>query len=514
MHIGEFVARNARRMPARPALVWQGRRFSWGEFNQRVNRLANALARFGAGPGTTLAGLLDNGSAFLELNFAAAKIGAVLVPIMPRSVPREIAHVVNDVGAKIVLAERDVLPVIGSIRAGLASVEAIIGLESGDAFDLERLMHDASADEPEVQVDPDAIGLIKYTSGTSGVPKGCARTHRQTALAALLYVAHVPHHESDRATISSPLAAGFAISLANAMVLGGSTIHVLRKFDPQVLLETIERERITLAYAIQSTFNAFTRYPELDRFELSSLRLFTGTSATQDTILGLRRLRAHPSFRGSFVNAYGSSEAGGYVSYNMPEDYEQALAQPELEPRVESIGREAMFCRIECLDEALRPVPCGEVGEMAIRSPTAFAGYWNMPEATAAVFRDGWLMTGDSAFKDADGFVYLAGRKRDMIKTGGINVYPAEIEYVLSGHAKVAEVAVVGVPDERWGEKVVACVIARAPCTQTELLEYCADKLAGYKRPKLIRFMSQLPRNDTGKIVKRELRELLAGGSG
>jgi acyl-CoA synthetase (AMP-forming)/AMP-acid ligase II len=509
VHIGEFPLRNARRMPGKTALVWQDRRLTWGELNERVNRLANALERLGAGPGTAIASLIENSDTFIELNFAVAKLGAILVPIMPRSVPREIAHVVGDVSAKIVVADSAARDALASIRAGLGSIETVIGTHSGDAFDIERLMHDASADEPAIRADPDAVGLIKYTSGTSGTPKGCARSHRQTALAALLYVAHVPHHESDRATISSPLAAGFAISLANAMALGGSCIHVLPRFDPELLLETIERERITLAYAIQSTFNAFTRHPDLDRFDLASVRLFTGTSASQDTILGMRRLRCHPSFRGLFVNAYGSSEAGGYISYNMPEDYERALADPALAQRVESIGREALLCRIECMDEDMRALPYGEVGEMAIRAPTVFAGYWNLPEATAAVFRDGWLMTGDLAFKDTDGFVYLAGRKRDMIKTGGINVYPAEIEYVLAGHAKVAEVAVVGVSDERWGEKVVACVVAREPCTEAELLGHCADKLAGYKRPKLIRFMAQLPKNDTGKILKRELRELL-----
>jgi acyl-CoA synthetase (AMP-forming)/AMP-acid ligase II len=146
---------------------------------------------------------------------------------------------------------------------------------------------------------------------------------------------------------------------------------------------------------------------------------------------------------------------------------------------------------------------------MAIRAPTVFAGYWNMPEATAAVFRDGWLMTGDLAMKDAGGFLYLAGRKRDMIKTGGINVYPAEIEYVLAAHPKVAEIAVIGVPDPRWGEQVVACVVARERCSEAELLEYCADRLAGYKRPKVVHFVPDLPKNDTGKIVKQALRELM-----
>jgi acyl-CoA synthetase (AMP-forming)/AMP-acid ligase II len=509
LHIGVFIARNARRRPAHPALVWRGKRHSWSQLNARVNRFANVLQRLGAGPGVAIASLVDNCNELLELNFAAAKIGAVFVPIMPRSVGREISHVVNDVGAKILVVHHEFSPAVAPVIGELRTIEAVIRIGSGDAQDLERLLRDASPEEPDARFDPDQVSLIKYTSGTSGAPKGCARTHRQTAIAALLYAAQVPHYESDRATISSPMAAGFALSLANCMVLAGTTIHLLPRFDALQLLETIERERITLAYAIQSTFNALTRHPELDRFDLSSVRLFTGTSATQDTILGLQRLREHPRFGGRFFNAYGSTEAGGYIAYNLPEDYEEALARPELAQRVESIGREGYACRVECLGEDMRSLPSGEVGEMAIQAPTVFSGYWNMPEATAAVFRDGWLMTGDLALKDEDGFLYLAGRKRDMIKTGGINVYPAEVEYVLAGHPKVAEVAVVGLTDEQWGEKVVACVVPRQTCTAQDLLEYCAGRLAGHKRPKGIHFMDDLPKNDTGKIVKQELRELV-----
>ncbi|MCC6474481.1 MAG: AMP-binding protein, partial [Burkholderiales bacterium] len=424
MHIGEFISRNARRRPAHTALVWRDERASWSELNARVNRFANALSRLGAGPGVAVASLLDNCAELLALNFAAAKIGAVFVPIMPRSVGREIAHVANDVGAKVLVLHQDFSAAAAPVTRDLKSLQALVRVGSGDAEDLERLLRDASAEEPGVCFDPDGVGLVKYTSGTGGAPKGCARTHRQTAVAALLYAAQVPHHQSDRATISSPLAAGFALSLANCMALAGTSIHLLPRFDALALAQTIERERITLAYAIQSTFNTFTRHPELERFDLSSVRLFTGTSATQDTIQGLRRLRAHPRFAGKFFNAYGSSESGGYIAYNLPEDYEEALARPELAQRVESIGREGYACRVECLDEDLRPAAPGAVGEMAIRAPTVFQGYWNMPEATAAVFRDGWLMTGDLALRDQDGFLYLAGRKRDMVKTGGINVYP------------------------------------------------------------------------------------------
>ena len=188
---------------------------------------------------------------------------------------------------------------------------------------------------------------------------------------------------------------------------------------------------------------------------------------------------------------------------------EDELADPALEHRVESIGREAMLCQVECLDDDLRPVKQGEVGEMAVKAPTVFKGYWNRPEETAEVLRGGWLLTGDMAWRDCDGFIFLAGRKRDMIKSGGLNVYPAEVEFVISALPRIAEVAIVGVPDEKWGEKVVACVVARGACTGEEVIAFCNGKLAGYKRPKEVIFMDELPKNETGKIVKRLLRDAL-----
>jgi acyl-CoA synthetase (AMP-forming)/AMP-acid ligase II len=514
--VGEFVARNARTIGDRPALVWQTQRLSWTQLDRRVNRLANALLDLGVAPGERIATLLDNCAAWIEIHLAASKIGAVLVPIMPRSVGREVAYIVEDVAPAILVIGAGNAAAVAGVPEQLTRAMTIVtvGETWPGAREYEELLASGAAHAPSVAVNPDAIAMIKYTSGTTGAPKGCCRTHRHVTMAALLYLMHVPHDRNDRATISSPLSAGFAVSLLNAFILAGTTIHLLPKFDVVQLLETIVRERITIAYAIQSTFNVVTRFVDLDSYDLGSLRLFTGTSGTQDTIVGMRRLRRHPSFRAGFLNAYGSSEAGGYIAYNTPDSYEATLADPTTAHRIESIGREAMLCRVACVDEELKPLPPGEVGEMAVRAPTVFSGYWNRPLETAAVFRQGWLVTGDMAMKDADGFLYLAGRKRDMIKTGGINVYPAEIELILGSHPKVAEVAVVGIPDPRWIEKVIACVVARESCSEAELLAFCTDKLSGYKRPKAIRFLTSLPRNELGKIVKRALRETMQNEGG
>jgi fatty-acyl-CoA synthase len=509
--VGAFVARNARAIGDRPALTWQGSRLTWSQLDQRVNRLANALLALGTEPGARIATLLDNCPAWIEIHLAASKLGAVLVPIMPRSVGREIAYIVEDVAPRILVLGPGNAAGIAAVPEALTRSMTVVtvGETWPGAREYEALLQSGPAEAPPVAVEPDATAMIKYTSGTTGEPKGCCRTHRHVTMAALLYLAQVPHDERDRATISSPLSAGFAVSLLNAFILAGTSIHLLPKFDVVQLLETIARERITIAYAIQSTFNVVTRFPALDSYDLGSLRLFTGTSGTQDTVVGMRRLRQHPTFRAGFLNAYGSSEAGGYIAYNTPALYDESLADPALAHRIESIGREAMLCEVACVDDDLNILPPGEIGEMAVRAPTVFSGYWNRPAETASVFRDGWLVTGDMARKDADGFLYLAGRKRDMIKTGGINVYPAEIEQVIAAHPKVADVAVVGVPDAQWIEKVVACVVSREECSEPELLAFCAENLSGYKRPKSIRFMTSLPRNELGKIVKRTLRDML-----
>ena len=493
----DFVARNARRIPDRPALVWQGRTFTWRALNARIDRLANGLKARGVRAGTPVIYALDNGPEVVELVEALGRLGAVAVPMLARSVEREIAHVAADVGAGAI--------VVGADAAEPTGIDTVIRL--GEDYD--RLVRNASAEPVDVARDPDAPIMIRYTSGTTGEPKGVIRTRRLVETATLMYLAHAPQTQTDSLAICSPLTVGLAGALLQVAFAAGATCHVMPKFDAGGLLELIAREKVTMGYAIMSMFDEVTRHPDLDRFDLTSLRHFTGSSATQDTLGGLQRLRAHPTFRGALFNAYGSTECGGYIAVHAPDELEAEISDPSLAHRVESIGREAILCRVECVDDDGRPVRQGEVGEMAVRAPTLFKGDWNRPDETAEVLRDGWLYTGDMAWRDADGFIFLAGRKRDMIKSGGLNVYPAEVEFVLSALPMLAEVAVVGVPDARWGEKVVACVVARAPVAPEEVIRFCQGKLAGYKIPKDIIVMDALPHNETGKVVKRELRERL-----
>jgi len=421
MITSDLILRNARRIPERAALVVDGKRFTWGEINTRINRLANVLTRLGVGRRDRVVYQLDNSSAAIETRYAIAKIGATGVPIVPGAVGREIVHIANDVGAKLLIVAAPFAKTIEEIQGELKTAgDAIgVGTDHGLPLDYDTITYRASIDEPGIDVDPDTICNIEYTSGTTGVPKGCMISHRATLINTMLYLAQVPHRREDRGVIGSPRDAGFGGYFFAAYAVAGAVTHLLPNLDPALLLDTIEREGISIAHMTQSGLDSFTRHPDLDAVDLSSLRLLIGSSGSKDTVGALRRLIYRPGFGADFVNAYGSAEAGGYFSYHLPADFENELEDPALYPRVESIGREGLLCRIECHDEEGKPVPTGEFGELAVQAPFIFSGYWNMPEETARVKRDGWLVTGDLVRSDENGFLYLAGSKRDVIETGG-----------------------------------------------------------------------------------------------
>ena len=511
MLIGDLVTNNARRIPHQEGLIWEKERITWAQLNCRVNRLANGLIYLGLQPGSRVAFLLNNCKEIVELYYAIAKIGCVAAPIMPRSVGREIAYIAKNVEASMLVVSAQYAALVEEIREELKSVGVVLGVGEGHPFrhDYNDLIGKFPDTEPRIPINPDSIYAIFHTSGTTGRPKGCMIQHGSKMMSNLNLLAHVPHDEDDRAMIFTPLNLSLGADMLHTYVLRGIPVVLLPKFDEIELLETIERERISLSYIIESTFDRLVTHPDLDKYNLACIRYLWVSSATRDAREGIKRLRKVKSFQGRFWNAYGSTETGGLVTFCSPHDIDRALEDSKSGHIFKSIGRETMLTQVDCVDDDGNPLPRGQVGEMVVRSPGLFSGYWNQSEQTREVLHDGRYFTGDLARKDENGFVYLEGRKKDMIKSGGINVYPAEIEEIFRSCPKVAEVAVVGVPDEHWGEKVVACVVAKKPCTEDELLNYCSDKLAGFKKPKSVVFVDSLPKDKVGKILKRELREAL-----
>lgn len=511
MHVGDIITSNARRLPDREAWICNDLRLTWSQVNRRVNRLANGLISLGLRPGDRVACLFRNCHRHAEILFALAKVGCVSVAIPPRSVGREIALIANDGGARAFFVGPDFSQTIASVRDELKTVEVIIGADEDHPFseDYEDLVMRSPEVEPEVSVDPDSVLTIRYTAGTTGAPKGCMRTHRQLLTAIINHLAHLPLSETDKALIGTPMWAGAGPSRLCQCAYRGLTSVILPKFDVQRLPWVIEREQITLLQCPPSTFADFVLYPELPKHNLSSLRLVRSPGSEPRGRESMLRLMSITTFKAGFYNSYGSAEAG-YITMLYPHELAAALTNPKLAHCLDSVGRELQFCWINCVDDNFRQVPVGQEGEMIVKSPTTFRGYWNLPEQTAEVFRDGWLLSGDIARKDAEGYIYLCGRKRDVIRSGGMNVYPAEVEAVLLSHPRVAEVAVVSVPDLKWGEKVVACIVPKAACSEEEIVDFCRDKLAGYKRPKAVTFFASLPKNQMNKVLKRELREKLA----
>jgi fatty-acyl-CoA synthase len=423
---------------------------------------------------------------------------------MPSSVGREIKHVVDDLGAKFLITGPQAAAAVAEIAGECRSLEQVIDMEA-----YAKMTRDASDAEPEGPYDPDADLTIKYTSGTTGAPKGCIKTHRQLLACGMINLFHTPFRDHEIAAINGPMAAGANLSMLSLYVLGGASVILMPKFDATALIETIERERLTIVHASQSTFTRFTGHPDILTADLSSVWQYSGSSSVGQNTQGMARVRQNPTWKGGFMCAYASTEAGGRITYLLPDEVERAFADPSYGPILESVGRAARLCRIEAMDEDMKPVPPGEIGLMAVKAPHVFKGYWNKPEETAAQFKDGWFMTGDLIKKDEHGYIYLSGRVRDMVRTGGMNVYPAEIEPVLRAHLRVKDAAIVGIPHPDWGEMVVACVVAEPGTTEAEIMEHCRDNLAPYKRPKQIKFVDALPENQIGKVVKRELRDML-----
>jgi acyl-CoA synthetase (AMP-forming)/AMP-acid ligase II len=507
MLLSDSLAHFARVTPEREALVVGDTRLTWRDLNAGVNRFANALQKLGARHGDRVLLLLPNGVEFVEAYYGLGKLGCISAPIVPRSVSSEIGYVAEKLRARFVVCEAGSAPLLREVPAQLRTVEAMIGVGAGHGLshDYQQVVAAASPDEPVADVKPDDLLTVKFTSGTTGVAKGCLRSHNNFVMAAAAASIELPLLDDDTALIASPLAAGMAVSQLTMMIQRGVRTVMMPRFEPAQFLALIPKERVTLGYAMDSMTRRLFALPEYETTDLSSLRLFHGVNQLDV----FHRLRQHRSFKARFTSGFASSECGGLVTFKKPEEYDRVLVSPNPERDFESQGPEGVFYNVECLDDDLKPVPLGEVGELSVRGPSVFRGYWELPEETARTLRGGWLLTGDLASKDERGNIYLRGRKKDMIKSGGLSVFPAEVEPVLRAHPMVADVCVLGIPDKEWGEKVVACVIARGECSEAELIEFCRDKLAGHKRPKAVFFIKSFPMNASGKIVKRDLAKLV-----
>ncbi len=498
--IGEMLARQARKNHNKTALVEGERRFSYGELNERVNRLANALADLGVGRGDKVAMMLFNCTQMVEGYFALAKLGAVAVPVNFRFVGREVAYVVDHSESKVFIYDHVFQEMVNGVREEIPGVQHFIAV-GGDGDErhneYEKLVASGNEGEPMVPVDDDDPAYIMYTSGTTGRPKGAVLTHKNKFMNCVNCIIEIGLHADDVYLCVPPLFHTAALAVMLMMVFLGGTTVLVRQFEPAAVVETAAREKVTLTFLVPAMWNALLLVPGLGE-KMKTLRKAITGAAIMPVSLKEAVLKALPGV--GLLDAFGQTEMSPVTTLLKPEDTLRKGA---------SVGRPVVNVEVRVVDDAGCDVPVGEVGEIVYRGPTMLKEYYRDPQATAAAIKDSWFHSGDLVRMDDEGFVYVVDRKKDMLISGGENVYPAEVEEVLYRHEKVLEAAVIGVPDERWGERVHAVVVPKpgAALTAQEIIDWCASHLAGYKKPRSVEFVEALPRNASGKVLKNTLRE-------
>jgi len=479
--------------PDAPAVTMDGVTLTFAELQDRSARTARLLAARGIGRGDRVAILDKNSPAFYDVLFGAAKLGAVLIGLNYRLAADELRAIVADAEPKLCF-------VSDGLRSLLPATAGVVTL--GPEFDALRQAEDST--DVQAGTTPDDIVLQLYSSGTTGRPKGAMLTNASLSWTVRMGREHYAMSAASVNLVPSPLfhigGVGYGLT---TMGQGGHTVLV-RDVDPGVMLGLIARHHVTHSFMVPSVIQMLIEHPDIARTDLSSLQrvAYGGASMGQSLLI-----KAIGTLGCEFMAVYGMTETAGTVISMGPADHDPGGPRAGL---LRSIGQPLPWVETRIADpQTGAGTPAGTVGEIWIRSPQNMAGYWGQPELTAATLvADGWLRTGDAAYEDADGFVFMHDRIKDMVVTGGENVYPAEVEKVISGHPAVREVAVIGVPSDRWGETVKAVVIVRpdAQLDPAELIAWTRDRLAHYKCPTSVDLVTELPKNATGKLLKHQLR--------
>ena len=510
MTIGDLLLRNSNKFPDKLAVVSEGFRLTFRELNRRVNRFANSLLDLGLKKGDRIGVLVHNCYQFVEVYFAAAKTGAVFCPYNNHMKRQELKDILDYSTPRFLVVDPDFLDTTSTLRSELGSVEKYVCLEKSIlpfAEDYEILLAQGRSEEPGVKVLDDDVLSIFFTGGTTGRPKGAMRTHRHLMSDAVASVIELRVAYDERVLITFPM---YHVACEDNIVRHSfmpNTIYIRREggFDPVQVLDYLSKERISRCQFVPTMIHSLIQATNIDRYDLSSLRLILYAGSSMPVELLKKALTIFPC---GFAQLYGQAESGPVTTVLKPEDHVLDGSEKSL-ARLASCGRPAVNCEIRMVDEKDNDVPIGEIGEIIVRSEAMMIGYWQMPEETARKLKNGWLHTGDLGRFDEDGYVYVVERKDDMIISGGVNIYPREIEEVLYRHPAVSEASVIGLPDEHWGEVVKAVVVPKlgARVTEAEIIDFCAKNLAGFKKPKTVDFWKELPKSPQGKILKKEIRK-------
>lgn len=517
MNTTNFLTIPATIVPDQEIVVFGDCRQTYQDTTMRVQRLAAALADLGITPGDAVAVLDTNSSRYLETYFATSMLGAVFVPLNYRAQADELAYMILTAGVRVLMVGDRYGALVSGIRHRLLCVSQYVAIESPqpEMVPFEALIAQSPGEASEAEVDEADINILMYTSGTTGRPKGVMLTYGD-------FVTYVCGHTEladgtprGAALLCVPLyhIAGITSMLTN--VFTGRRLVILRQFDAAEWLETVRRERITHTFLVPTMLKRVLDDPAFSDEACSSLQILAYGAAPMPVPVIRQAIAMFPPTVG-FVNAFGQTETTATVTMLLPEDHRLEGSAPEIEhklQRLASIGRPLPDVEVRIVDTEGAEVAPGEIGEIAVRTPRLMKGYVSQDHATAPTIVNGWLHTRDMGWMDADGYLYLAGRKDDLIIRGGENISPAEVEAVLHTHPAIEEAAIIGLPDMDWGEQVMAIVVPKAgsPLTAEEVIDWCHQRLASFKKPAIVQFVPALPRNALGKVLRQELRKQCKG---
>jgi fatty-acyl-CoA synthase len=497
MLMGDGLRRNAWKFPLKIAAKDRFRETTYADLNTRVNQLAHGMLSLGVRKGDGIAVSVGNRIEHLEIVFAMAKIGALAIPVDIKWKALELASVVAALETKFIVLQEDCVKEFDKAKE-LKDLSLMKAVSLSTDFTYGGLLNGKSTAEPDVHVDEDDPFTVMLTSGTTGFPKGCLATHRTFVFHCINNAIEKGLGAHDKALLSSPIYFNAGRSFTLGIIYFGGTVILHDRFDAEEVLQTIEREKITYIGAVPTMCERMLQVLEGKKYNTNSLRCLaiTGGKVHPSVLDKLKRKITRNIYR-----TYASTDSG-----------QMAIAKPrDMDHKPNAAGRPVWCVELRIVGDNNDPLKVGEVGEIICQSPLATHGYYKNPEATNASFRDGWFYTGDLGYFDEEGFLFVVGRKKDMVKSGGISVYPLEIESVIYSHPDVLEAAVIGVPDSQWGEAVKAVAVLKPDSSLEahELIAFCKERLSAYKVPKSVEFRASLPHTEIGKINKVELREMI-----
>jgi O-succinylbenzoate-CoA ligase len=504
--LGEILARNARKHGDKVALVFEGERRTFAELDERANRLANALAARGVTSGDKVALLMYNRLEVIESWFGCHKLGACPVPLNFRLVEREARYILEDSEAVGVIADDQLADMAQAARRNVSRLRFHLGVgQPGNAEPYEHALADTEPAAPDVLVESSDLAYLMYTSGTTGAPKGAMLTHLNLVMNTVNWVVEMGAGHDDVWLSGLPL---FHIGGINGILPfvytgGTSVVTSSTSFDPAESLRLLGEHAVTMCFFVPTQWQAIAEHPDAEKVDTTTLSrgLWGASQAPRRTL----ELMAEVFPNVGIVNAFGQTEMSSNTTFLQPDDALRKMG---------SVGQPVVNVEARIVDDEMRDCPPGTVGEIVYRGPTVMAGYHRNPEATEEALAGGWFHSGDLCVADDEGYITVVDRKKDMIISGGENIYPAEVEAVLMEHPGVREAAVIGVPHPKWVEtpRAIVSTTEEASPTEQELVDFCKERLASYKKPTSVVFIDELPRNAAGKVLKRVLREHYSAG--